>query len=96
MKMSAEGVQKRELTTSKGRPGCTETTLSNIVDQRTDIRLVEEPDFTDMTFVESVGFESLVPSSASQRRRVLILDGGMGTTLQAPPFELELASALWR
>ncbi|KAM0788177.1 hypothetical protein ACM66B_001338 [Microbotryomycetes sp. NB124-2] len=27
--------------------------------------------------------------------RVLIMDGGMGTTLQAPPFELELGSALW-
>ncbi|GAA5840798.1 hypothetical protein JCM9279_001224 [Rhodotorula babjevae] len=28
-------------------------------------------------------------------RRVVILDGGMGTTLQAPPFELPLDSALW-
>ncbi|GAA6055939.1 hypothetical protein JCM3770_005605 [Rhodotorula araucariae] len=28
-------------------------------------------------------------------RRVVLLDGGMGTTLQAPPFELPLDSALW-
>ncbi|GAA5944294.1 hypothetical protein JCM3775_003315 [Rhodotorula graminis] len=36
-------------------------------------------------------FSGLFPPT----RRVVILDGGMGTTLQAPPFELALDSALW-
>lgn len=39
---------------------------------------------------------ALFPSSSFGERPVVILDGGMGTTLQAPPFELGLDSALWR
>ncbi|GAA6000210.1 homocysteine S-methyltransferase family protein [Rhodotorula paludigena] len=37
------------------------------------------------------GFSSIFPPE----RKVVVLDGGMGTTLQAPPFELGLDSALW-
>lgn len=37
----------------------------------------------------------LFPSPSDGRRRVVILDGGLGTTLQAPPFSLGLNSALW-
>ncbi|GAA5975526.1 hypothetical protein JCM10908_005189 [Rhodotorula pacifica] len=36
-----------------------------------------------------------VPQGGSKKPPVLILDGGMGTTLQAPPFNLALDSALW-
>ncbi|KAK4701416.1 hypothetical protein P7C70_g4815, partial [Phenoliferia sp. Uapishka_3] len=40
-------------------------------------------------------FASLFPRSAFGERPVAILDGGMGTTLQAPPFNLPLDSSLW-
>ncbi|BGO96966.1 hypothetical protein RTG_00289 [Rhodotorula toruloides ATCC 204091] len=39
--------------------------------------------------------DSLFPQDSYGTRPVLVLDGGMGTTLQAPPFELGLDSALW-
>ena len=39
---------------------------------------------------------ALFPASAVGDRPVVVMDGGMGTTLQAPPFELGLDSALWR
>lgn len=43
--------------------------------------------------IQAMSFSALFSQLGAQP--VVILDGGMGTTLQAPPFELSLDSALW-
>ncbi|GAA5904517.1 hypothetical protein JCM6882_008930 [Rhodosporidiobolus microsporus] len=45
--------------------------------------------------MEHATFSRLFPPSTHGPHPVVLLDGGMGTTLQAPPFELKLDSALW-
>ncbi|SCV71093.1 BQ2448_2681 [Microbotryum intermedium] len=41
------------------------------------------------------GFADVFPSSKFGPRPVVVMDGGMGTTLQAPPFSQNIDSALW-